>query len=135
MAQPIKGYEGTITVDGQATGFVNNWEVNLETEEKTVGPFIGDGGVLYTYTTSRKLAGSLEATIPVGRDAGQSILLSGALYSSNINIVLTTTNGYIITVPSGTISTFSMTQDAAESVTLSFDFSSSGNFTITPLVG
>lgn len=135
MGQPIKGYEGTITVNGQVTGFVNNWEVNLETEEKTVGPFIGDGGVLYTYTTSRKLAGTLEATIPVGRDAGQSILLSGALNSSNINIVLTTTNGYTITVPSGTISTFSMTQDAAESVTLSFDFSSSGNFTITPLIG
>lgn len=135
MAQPIKGYEGTITVDGQATGFVNNWEVNLETEEKTVGPFIGDGGVLYTYTTSRKLAGTLEATIPTGRDAGQSILLSGAINSSNINIVLVTTGGYTITVPSGTISTFSMTQDAAESVTLSFDFSSSGAFTITPLVG
>lgn len=135
MAQPIKGYEGTITVDGTTTGFVNNWEVSLETEEKTVGPFIGDGGVLYTYTTSRKLAGKLEATIPTSRDAGQSILLSGAINSSNINIVLTTTNGYTITVPSGTVSTFSMKQDAAESVTLSFDFSSSGTFTITPLVG
>jgi len=39
MAQPIKGYEGTITAEGIATGFVNNWEVNLETDEKTVGPF------------------------------------------------------------------------------------------------
>lgn len=134
MAQPIKGYEGTITVNGTLTGFINNWEVSLETEEKTVGPFIGDGGVLYTYTTSRRLAGTLEATVPVGRDAGQTILLSGALNSSNINIILTTDNGYTITVPSGTVSTFSMTQDAAESVTISFDFSSSGNFTITPLV-
>jgi len=130
MAQPIKGYDGTITVQGTAAGFVNNWEVNLETEEKTVGPFIGDGGVLYTYTTSRKLAGKLEATIPIGKDAGQTILLSGALNSSSINIVLVTTNGYTITVPSGTISTFSMKQDAAESVTVSFDFSSSGSFTV-----
>jgi len=130
MAQPIKGYDGTITVQGTAAGFVNNWEVNLETEEKTVVPFIGDGGVLYTYTTSRKLAGKLEATIPIGKDAGQTILLSGALNSSSINIVLVTTNGYTITVPSGTISTFSMKQDAAESVTVSFDFSSSGSFTV-----
>lgn len=135
MAQPIKGYEGLITVNSTTTGFVNNWEVTLETEEKTVGPFIGDGGVLYTYTTSRRLAGTLEATIPTGRDAGQSILLSGALNSSNIDIILTTTNGYTITIPSGTISTFSMTQDAAESVTVSFDFSSSGSFTVTPLIG
>lgn len=133
MAEPIKGYEGTITVNGTTTGFVNNWEVSLETEEKTVGPFIGDGGVLYTYTTSRKLTGTLEATIPSGRDAGQTILLSGAINDGDVNIVLTTTNGYVVTVPSGTISTFTMSQDAAESVTVSFDFSSSGTFSITPL--
>ena len=36
MAQPIRGYEGSITVAGIATGFVNNWEVSLETEEKSV---------------------------------------------------------------------------------------------------
>lgn len=130
MALPIRGYEGTITAQGIETGFVNNWEVSLETEEKTTGPFIGDGGVLYTYTTSRKLTGKLEATIPSGKDAGQTLLISGALNSSPINIELTTTGGYTVTIPSGTISTFSMAQDAAESVTVNFEFSSSGAFTV-----
>jgi hypothetical protein len=130
MAEPIRGYDGTITVNGTSTGFVNNWEVSLETEEKTVGPFIGDGGLLYTYTTSRKLTGKLEATIPTGKDAGQTLLISGALNSVGINIILTTTNGYTVTIPSGTISGFSMSQDAAETVKVNFDFSSSGSFTI-----
>ncbi len=131
MAQPIRGYEGSITAAGINTGFVNNWEVSLETEEKSVGPFIGDGGVLYTYTTSRKLVGKLEATIPIGKDAGQTALISGALNSSPINLLLETTNGYTVTIPSGTISGFSMSQDAAESVKVTFDFSSSGTFSIT----
>lgn len=130
MAEPIRGYDGTITANGTTTGFVNNWEVSLETEEKTVGPFIGDGGLLYTYTTSRKLTGKLEATIPTGKDTGQTLLISGALNSVGINIILTTTNGYTVTIPSGTISGFSMSQDAAETVKVSFDFSSSGSFTI-----
>lgn len=130
MATPIKGYEGSITANGIATGFVNSWEVTLETEEKTVGPFIGDGGVLYTYTTSRKLTGTLEATIPTGKDAGQTLLISGAINSSAITLVLETTNGYTVTIPSGTVSNFSMSQDASESVTVSFDFSSSGTFSV-----
>ena len=88
MAQPIRGYDGSVTIAGVATGFVNNWEVSLETEEKSIGPFIGDGGLLYTYTTSRKLTGKLEATIPTGKDAGQTVLISGALNSSIVSIVL-----------------------------------------------
>lgn len=130
MASPIRGYEGSISAQGVDTGFVNNWEVSLETEEKSVGPFIGDGGLLYTYTTSRKLKGKIEATIPTGKDSGQTVLISGALNSSPINIVLVTTGGYTVTVPSGTISGFSMSQDAAESIKVNFEFSSSGTFTI-----
>lgn len=130
MAQPIKGYEGTVTVEGVGTGFINSWEVSLETDEKTVGPFIGDNGVLYTYTTSRVLQGTIEATIPVGKDAGQTLLLSGALNSSLVAIVLATTGGYTVTLPSGTVTTFTMAQDAGETVTVSFDFSSSGTFTV-----
>ncbi|HTH22209.1 MAG TPA: hypothetical protein VL854_08330 [Nitrososphaeraceae archaeon] len=130
MAQPIRGYDGSVTIADVATGFVNNWEVSLETEEKSIGPFIGDGGLLYTYTTSRKLTGKLEATIPTGKDAGQTVLISGALNSSIVSIVLATTGGYTVTIPSGTISAFSMSQDASESVKVNFDFSSSGSFTV-----
>lgn len=132
MPQPIRGYEGTITIDGTLTGFVNSWEVTLETEEKTVGPFIGDSGVLYTYTTSRKLTGTLEATIPEGRDPGQTKLINSALTGSTIPIYLVTELGYTINVPSGAVSTFTMGQDGAENVTLSFDFSSSGAFDVLP---
>jgi hypothetical protein len=109
---------------------VNNWEVQLEVEEAETGPFIGDSGFIYTYTTSRKLTGSLEATVPQNKDTGQTVLLSGALNSTNITLILTTTLGYVVTIPSGIISSFTLGQDAAEAVTLSFDFSSSGSFSV-----
>lgn len=131
MAEPIKGHEGTVKANGVLTGFVSTWEVSLESEEKTVGPFIGDE-TIYTYTTSRRLTGSIEAMVPRGRDSGQTTLLSGALSGGTVALELVTTEGYTITVPSGSVSTFTMAQDAAENITLNFDFSSSGTFTVLP---
>lgn len=49
---------------------------------------------------------------------------------TTINLVLATTDGYTITVPSGLISTFTITQDGAETVTASFDFRSNGAFSV-----
>jgi len=37
MAQPIRGYDGTVTLAGIATGFVTDWQVQLETQEQTEG--------------------------------------------------------------------------------------------------
>lgn len=130
MATPIKGYEGTVTASGTAVAWVNTWEVNLEVEEQTVGPFINDGGVTYSYVTSKSLAGSLEATIPSGKDAGQSTLISGAINGNTISLSLVTTNGYTITIPSGIVTTFTMNQDAGETATVSFEFRSNGAFTV-----
>lgn len=130
MAQPIRGYEGTVTIAGITTAFVSDWQVQLDTQEQTEGPFIGDNGNLYTYTTSRKLTGTLNATVPTGKDAGQTAMLSGALNSSLISIVLVTTNGYTVTIPSGTVSKFTLKQEGKGTVTLSFDFSSSGDFDV-----
>lgn len=131
MAQPIKGYDGTVTIAGIATAFVNDWQVQLDTQEQTEGPFIGDNGVLYTYTTSRKLKGSLNATVPVGKDSGQTAALSGALNGSYVGITLVGTAGYTVTIPSGSVSTFTLKQEAKGSITLSFDFSSSGTYSVT----
>lgn len=64
------------------------------------------------------------------KDAGQTLLISGALNSAPVSLILVTTGGYTVTIPSGTVSTFSMAQDAGETVTVSFDFSSSGTFTV-----
>lgn len=130
MGQPIRGYDGTVTVAGIATAFVNDWSVELDTQEQAEGPFIGDNGVLYTYTTSRRLTGSLNATVPIGKDAGQTALLSGALNSTLVSMVLVTTGGYTVTIPSGSIGKFTLAQDAKGTVSLSFDFSSSGTFSI-----
>lgn len=130
MSTPIKGYEGVITAGGTNVAWVSSWEVQLETEEQDIGPFIGDGGNTYSYTTSRRLTGTLEAVIPTGKDAGQTTLVSGAINGGNVDLVLTTTGGYTITVPSGIISNFTMGQDAAETVTVSFDFRSNGTFTV-----
>jgi len=130
MAAPIKGYEGTVTIGSTGVAWVDNWEVNLEVEEQTVGPFINDGGVQYTYTTSRSLSGSIEATVPSGKDPGQTALISGAMNGSTVAITLVTTNGYTITIPSGVVTTFTMGQDAAETATLSFEFKTNGTFTV-----
>lgn len=129
MAQPIRGYDGTITVSGITAGFINNWEITLETEEKEVGPFISDNQV-YVYSTTRKLTGKLEATIPASKDTAQTTLISGALNGSYLALVLATTTGYTVTIPSGIVSSFNMAQDAAETVKISFDFRASGSYTI-----
>lgn len=131
MAAPIKGYDGTVTIGGIVTAFVSNWKVQLETEESSSGPFIGDNGVLYTFTTSRTLTGSLEASVPTGKDAGQTTLISGALNSSYLSFDLVSVGGYTVSIPSGVITGFSLGQDAGEGVTLSVDFKSSGAFNIT----
>lgn len=136
MSVPIKGYEGTVTIADGASGvlatWIDSWEVSLELDEKTVGPFINDGGVTYTYTTSRKLKGKIEATIPSGRDAAQTLLVSGAINGATLYFDLQTTNGYRIRT-SGTPSAFTMTQAASETPKISFEFGSVGTFTVTPL--
>lgn len=138
MATPIKGYEGTVTIADGSSGvlatWINSWEASLETEEKTVGPFINDNGTSYSYTTSRKLKIKFEATIPSGRDAAQTLLVSGAISGANLYFDLQTTNGYRIRT-SGVASAFSMTQDAGDTPKISFEAGSVGTFTVTPLQG
>lgn len=131
MAAPIKGYEGTVSVSGTVVAWVNTWEINLEVEEQTVGPFINDGGVLYTYTTSKSLAGSLEATVPSGKDPGQTAIIQSALNGNQVAFSLVSAGGYTVTIPSGVTTTFTLGQDASETVTLSAEFRSAGTFTIT----
>jgi hypothetical protein len=131
MAEVIRGHEGSITADGIPVIFVDSWEANLEVEEGEAGPFIGDGGFVYTYTISRRLTGTIEATVPKNKNAGQTTLISGALHDNPVSLVLATDFAYTFTIPSGTMSNFSYTQDAGETVTFSVDFSSNGAFTVT----
>lgn len=131
MPTPIRGYAGSLTISGVTINWAGNWEANLETEEVEIGPFIGDNGTVYTFTTNRRLTGTVEVTVPSGKDSGQTVLLTAAQNGNELPIVLTTTGGYTINIPSGIILNFSMSQDAGESVTASFDFRSSGSFTIS----
>jgi hypothetical protein len=39
MAEPIKGYAGTLTAQSVTVAWVGTWEATIEREEKTVGPF------------------------------------------------------------------------------------------------
>jgi len=64
------------------------------------------------------------------KDAGQTAMLSGALNSSLVSIVLVSTGGYTVTIPSGSVGKFTLKQEGKGTVTLSFDFSSSGDFTV-----
>jgi hypothetical protein len=128
----IRGYDGTVTVSGIEMRFVSNWEINYETEETEKGPFIGDGGRTYSVTTTRRLSGSIEAVVPKNKDTGQGVIITAAQNGGPFSIVLATTLGYTITIPSGIVLGFTMGQEAADTVNLSFDFrDSNGMFTIT----
>lgn len=127
----IKGYEGSITISGVNVLWANTWEAQIETEELEIGPFIGDGGKTYSTTTSRKLTGSIEVTVPKNKDTGQGHLLAAAQDGNPRQIVLTTTFGYTLTIASGIITGATMGQDAKETVTMSFDFRDSGGFVIS----
>lgn len=130
MAEPILGYSGTITATGTSVTWVGTWEANLEKEEKVIGPFIADGGAQYTYYSSKRLTGTIEGTIPKNKDAGQTALINAGINDTTVNLVLTTTLGYTITVVSGLIGSWNITQEAAETVTFSCDWASNGTFTV-----
>lgn len=136
MATPIFGYSGTVTIANSVSGvlatWISSWEASLETQEKTIGPFINDNGTEYTYVASRKLKLKLEAVVPSGRDAAQTLLVSGAVTGATLFFDLQTTNGYRVQT-SGTASGFTLTQDASDTPKLSFEATSTGTFNITPL--
>lgn len=127
MAQPIKGTEGLITANGFPTGFISTWNAEFDSNEQTTGPFIGDPNI-YTYSTATRLTGSLEGVVPVGKDPGQTAILSGALSRMPVNLELVITGGYTVTIPSANISTFSMSPNAEETVSITLEFSSNGGY-------
>lgn len=128
---PIRGFDGTISVNSTVVAWLNSWEVSVENENQTIGPFIGDGGIQYTYNTSRMLTGSFDGVTPSGKNAGQTLLVSGGLSSAYVALTLTTTNGYTITVPSGLITSFTIGQEAGGTASFSADFMANGNFTVS----
>jgi hypothetical protein len=128
---PIKGFEGSLTVNGTAINWITTWEVELEKDEQTVGPFIGTNGETYTFYNGQRLVGSLEGVVPEGKDAGQMALISGAIASSNVNLQLVVTSGIIVSIPSGLVTNFTISPEADGSVNFTADFVSNGVFTIT----
>lgn len=129
---PIRGFAGTITAGAADTpvGWITSWEVSVESDNQTIGPFINDNGQMYTYNTSTSLNGSFDGVVPSSKNAGQTVLVSGGLNSTYVKLVLTTTGGYTITVPSGLITSFTLGQDAGETASFSADFMSNGSFTV-----
>ena len=128
---PIKGYEGSLKVNGTAINWITTWEVELEKDEQTVGPFIGTNGETYTFYNGQRLVGSLEGVIPEGKDSGQMLLISGAIASSNVSLELVVTQGITVNIPSGLITNFNISPEADGSVNITADFVSNGVFTIT----
>jgi len=129
MANPIIGSAGTVTIASVGTTWITKWEVSSDIKTKDLGPFIGDPNT-YTVTTQRSIKGKIEATVPSGKDAGQTLLVSGAINGTYVPIVLVTTGGYVVTIPSGQVTNFNISQDAGDSVKATFDFASVGAYTI-----
>lgn len=126
----LQGYQGTVTASGINVAKVSKWTASVDIAEVSEGPFVGGDGSAEIETTTKTLKGTIEAVIPVGKDAGQTKLIQQALALSAIAINLTETSGYEVDVPSARVTGFSIDNDGAGVAKLKFDFKNSGIFTI-----
>jgi hypothetical protein len=111
-------------------GWISSWEGSIESDTQTLGPFINDNGTSYIYKTSKSLTGSFDGVIPSNKDAGQTLVVSGALSSTYLSLTLETTNGYTISVPQCLLSSVTLSQDSSETATISADFVSNDAFSV-----
>jgi hypothetical protein len=111
-------------------GWISSWEGSIESDTQTLGPFINDNGTSYIYKTSKSLTGSFDGVIPSNKDAGQTLVVSGALSSTYLSLTLETTNGYTISVPQCLLSSVTLSQDSGETATISADFVSNDAFSV-----
>lgn len=130
----LQGWDGsvTITISGSPStmGKVKKWSASVDFAEKTEGPFIGGDGTTEVATISKSLKGKLEAVIPVGRDAGQTALLTHALAMGEFALSLVEEGGYTVSVDTAKISGLMIDNDGADTSKITFDFKNSGTFDI-----
>lgn len=131
----IRGLDGWLKVRTSASGyenvrFVSSWNASLQTAQVDQGPFLNDDGKIYTFTTSKRITGSFDVTLPINRTDVHTALINAANSGIEVGLRLISKGGYTWTVPSGILTNYNVTNSAGDAVTMSFDFTDNGGFTV-----
>lgn len=137
----VRGNEGYLKIrDVTATGaydnisFVSQWQASLQTNQVDVGPFLNDNNRRYVFTTTKRINGSFQITLPLDQQTTHTQLINISNSGSYVAIKLVTKGGYAMVVPSAIITGYQLTNAANNEVTMSFDFMDNGGFSIAPSV-
>lgn len=136
----VKGIEGYLKIYNPTTSgydnvdFVSQWQASLRTNQVDAGPFLNDGGKMYTFTTTKRVNGSFQITLPVNTRTVHTRLINVSNSGEYIAIKLVSKAGYTMIVPSAILTGYQITNAANNEVTMSFDFSDYAGFSVLPAV-
>lgn len=132
----IKGLDGWLKIKASGSNqyvnarFISQWQATLNTTQVDQGPFLNDEGRIYTFTTSKRITGSFDVTLPVNRTDVHNHLINAANSGLDVGLRLISKGGYTWEIPSGIITGYNVTNSAADAVTMSFDFTDNGGFNL-----
>lgn len=132
----IRGLDGWLKIKASGSNnyinarFITSWQASLTTSQVSAGPFLNDGGRIFSFTTTKQLNGSLDVTLPIGRNDIHSALLNHANSGIDIGLRLISKSGYTWEIPSGILTGYNVTNSAGDAVTISFDFIDNGGFSV-----
>lgn len=132
----IKGLDGWLKIKASGSNqyvnarFISQWQATLNTTQVDQGPFLNDEGRIYTFTTSKRITGSFDVTLPVNRTDVHNQLINAANSGLDVGLRLISKGGYTWEIPSGIITGYNVTNSAADAVTMSFDFTDNGGFNL-----
>jgi peroxiredoxin len=137
----VRGIEGYLKIQkvAPASGydnvkFVSQWQASLQTQQVDAGPFLNDNGKMYTFTTTKRVNGSFQVTLPTDQQSTHTRLINISNDGEYIGLQLVSKGGYTMIVPSAIITGYQLTNAANDQVTISFDFMDNGGFTVAPAV-
>lgn len=136
----VKGIEGYLKIKNVSGSgydnvkFVSQWQASLQTQQVDAGPFLNDNGKMYTFTTTKRVNGSFQVTLPVAQQDTHTRLINISNSGEYIGIALVSKGGYTMTIPSAIITGYQLTNAANDQVTVSFDFMDNGGFTVSSAV-
>lgn len=132
----IKGLDGWLKIKASGSDnyinarFISQWQASLNTNQVDQGPFLNDGGKVYSFTTTKRITGSFDVTLPINRTDVHTALINSANSGIEVGVRLISKGGYTWDIPSGILTGYSVTNSAGDAVTMSFDFSDNGGFTV-----
>jgi len=137
MGTIIKGLDGWLKIKASGSNqfvnarFITQWTATLATSQVDQGPFLNDDGRIYTFTTSKRITGSFDVTIPTDRTDIHTSLINSANSGIEVGLRLISRGGYTWEIPSGILTGYNVTNGAGDAVTMSFDFTDNGGFTVS----